>query len=194
MAIAGVAYMKSIKNISLTVILIVAGFIMASSANAHLMVSQQGTINVVGLEAFVVVSLPVSAFKGVDTNQDGQISMIEFNQNRKSVTEEIKQNFKLVDRDKSSYLEDILLSPVQSHHSHDNHFSQLTVMGKFKLKDLSDSFKLKADLFGTNTKEQTLKIAIIRAKDQFEKTIELSLESSISDVLLMPSKSSAMQH
>ena len=43
-------------------------------ANAHLMVAQQGTLNVVDDGAFVVMSLPISAFSSVDDDGDGKLS------------------------------------------------------------------------------------------------------------------------
>ena len=36
------------------------------TTQAHLMLAQQGTLNIIDSDAFVVVSLPVSAFDGID--------------------------------------------------------------------------------------------------------------------------------
>jgi len=47
------------------------------TANAHLMVEQRGTINIVDDGAFVVVSVPVAAFSGVDDDGDGLVSAAE---------------------------------------------------------------------------------------------------------------------
>jgi|GEM_PF-797089 len=179
--------MQVFKFISSTTTLLMAGILLSLNASAHLMVSQQGTINVVGAEAFVVISIPISTFKGIDTNQDGHISMIEFNQHRNTVTQQLVQNFVLLDKDQSIELVDVLLSPVQPHHSTDQHFTQLTVMGKFKLDDLSESIKLKINLYGTAEDEQRLKVTLIRAEDHIEQTMQFNPTSTISDVLLTQS-------
>ena len=49
------------------------------AALAHLMVAQHGSLNIVGDGAFMVLSLPASAFEDIDENGDGDISMIELN-------------------------------------------------------------------------------------------------------------------
>lgn len=176
--------MKILKYMGLITMLLAINLLISFCASAHLMVAQKGTINIVDDEAFVVVSLPISAFVGIDTNLDGQISMIEFNLNRKAVKQEIEQKFILLDNYKSTTLIDVLLSPVQNHHSTDDHFTQLTVMGKFNLKNLTDSFKLKADLFGNTVDEQVLKITLIRAKDNLKQVIQLTPDSPSEKLML----------
>lgn len=58
------------------------------NAHAHLMPTQRGTLNVVDDGAFMALSLPVSAFNGVDENGDGdgEWSMIEFNSHRLDIS------------------------------------------------------------------------------------------------------------
>jgi hypothetical protein len=182
--------MQSIKNktarigLKITTIFFMISSVIFSS-HAHLMVAQQGTLNIVDSNAFVVISLPISAFEGLDANQDGQISMIEFNLNRNAVSQEIADKLMLVNKDKSRQLIDILLSPVQDHHSVDDHFTQLTVMGRFNLEDFPNTFKLKADLFGKTVEEQVLKITMIRAKDKLKQIIQLTPKFPTAELLLI---------
>ena len=49
----------------------------ASLAHAHLVVSQRGTLNIVGDGAYMVLSLPVSALSGIDDDHDGLLSVNE---------------------------------------------------------------------------------------------------------------------
>jgi hypothetical protein len=58
---------------------------MVQLAEAHLMVAQHGTLNVVDDGVFMVLSLPVSAFDGVDDDNDGKVSMLEFNNHRGAI-------------------------------------------------------------------------------------------------------------
>ena len=102
--------MKILKYMGLITMLLAINLLISFCASAHLMVAQKGTINIVDDEAFVVVSLPISAFVGIDTNLDGQISMIEFNLNRKAVKQEIEQKFILLDNYKSTTLIDVLFT------------------------------------------------------------------------------------
>jgi hypothetical protein len=55
---------------------------MGPLAHAHLMVAQHGTLNIVDDGVFMVLSLPISAFNGVDEDSNGKISMLEFNNHR----------------------------------------------------------------------------------------------------------------
>ena len=176
--------MKTLKYTRLLLTLICGNLLMSLNASAHLMVAQQGTINIIGTEAFVVISIPISAFVGIDTNQDGQVSMIEFNQNRSHLTKEIEQKFILIDPDQSAQLIDILLSPTPEHHSQVNHFKQLTVMGKFDLTGLSHSYQLFADLFGSSPNEQTLKITVIRDTDKSKQVVQLTSDSPTAELEL----------
>lgn len=48
--------------------------LLIGAAHAYLMVAQRGTLNLVGDGGFMVLSLPISAFTGIDDNADGQLS------------------------------------------------------------------------------------------------------------------------
>jgi hypothetical protein len=48
-----------------------------SAAHAHLVVSQRGTLNIVGDGAYMVLSLPVSSLSGFDDDHDGLLSVDE---------------------------------------------------------------------------------------------------------------------
>ena len=49
------------------------------------MVARHGTLNFVDDGAFMVLSLPMSAFEGIDDDGDGKVSMIEFNNHRTGI-------------------------------------------------------------------------------------------------------------
>ena len=51
-----------------------------TTAHAHLMVEQHGTINFTNGGAFLVLSVPVSAFDGVEDDGDGALSAKELSQ------------------------------------------------------------------------------------------------------------------
>jgi hypothetical protein len=84
--------MRSIyKNVSATMVILILTVPMSPSAQAHLMLAQHGTLNIVDDGAFMVLSLPISAFEGVDDDSDGKVSMVEFN-NHRAVVVEIARN------------------------------------------------------------------------------------------------------
>jgi hypothetical protein len=57
-------------------------------------------------------------------------------------------------------------------------------MGRFYLKNLPESFQLKADFFGKKAGEKVLKITIVRAKDKFKQVIQLTPEYPLAEFLL----------
>lgn len=141
--------------------LLLALFLSATPlAHAHLMVAQHGTLNFVGGAAYMVLSLPISAFPGIDDDKDGNVSMVEFNRHRSEIFEAVRRNIALSSRHGAHPLHGILLSPVQNHHDAQAHLEQLTVMGRFDLADGDTSaLRFHVGLFGTEAPEHTLRIA-----------------------------------
>ena len=84
---------------------------------AHLMVAQHGTLNLIGKDVFMVLSLPISAFEGIDEDNDGKVTMVEFNNHRGAIVDSIRQKITLGHAGKNASLEGLILSPVQPHNS-----------------------------------------------------------------------------
>ncbi|MGK0269760.1 MAG: hypothetical protein ACI88H_000392 [Cocleimonas sp.] len=64
-----------IKTLQVSVLLIAA---IVPQASAHLMVAQHGTLNFKGSGAFIVLSVPISAFTNINDDGDGKLSSSEF--------------------------------------------------------------------------------------------------------------------
>jgi hypothetical protein len=167
--------MRSIyKNVSVTLLILILTVPMPPSALAHLMVAQHGTLNIVNNGAFMVLSLPISAFEGVDDDSDGQISMVEFNNHRSAVIESVGQNVTLSDKGGNLPLQGIMISPVLPHDSPNNPVSQLIVMGRFALAGAKGVLRFKVGLFGKHSDEQLLNITATRKSDNQEHVLELT--------------------
>lgn len=162
---------------------------MSQTAQAHLMLAQHGTLNIVEDGAFMVLSLPISAFDGIDDDSDGKVSMLEFNRHRSALTQSIRQNVTLDDRQGSCSLHGIMFSPVTSHDSTSEPVSQLVVMGRFNLNDSVGALRFHIGLFGGAVAEQSLKITATRKGDEQKAVFELSPEASANVIF-----SDSMQH
>jgi hypothetical protein len=103
------------RYLAITLLSLTLSLVMGPVAHAHLMVAQHGTLNIVDDGVFMVLSLPISAFDGVDDDNDGKVSMIEFNNHRAAIIESIEQNVTLGDKEGNLSLEGIMLSPVVPH-------------------------------------------------------------------------------
>ena len=155
------------KHVSVIFLALALTVLVLPPAQAHLMAGQHGTLNIVDDGAFMVLSLPMSAFKGVDDDNDGHVSMIEFNNHRAAIVDSVRQNATLSGIAGNLPLEGIMLSPVVSHGSPEEPISQLTVMGRYSLSGLNSALRFQVDLFGTQSDEQLMEITATRnAKNQ----------------------------
>ena len=172
--------MRTIKNGILTLLLVLMSTGITSSAFAHLMVAQHGTVNIVDDGAFIVLSVPMSAFPQVDENADGAVTMIEFNNHRAEITESIRHNIVLSDDHATLALEGIMLSPEAEHDEAGTLASigQLTVMGRFTLVDPSAALSLFVGLYGAHDGEQALQITGTRRSAGPEHVLRLSPQAS----------------
>ena len=151
-----------------------SSLLMVQLAEAHLMVAQHGTLNVVDDGVFMVLSLPVSAFDGVDDDNDGKVSMLEFNNHRGAIVESVRQNVTLSAGQGSASLQGIMLSPVVPHDITGEPFSQLTVMGRFTLNDHYSALRFHIGLYGRQVAEQSLEITATRKRDNQKTVFELT--------------------
>jgi len=155
--------MKTFFNFIFAALLILTlNLSIAAPAEAHLMRAQHGTLNIVDNVVFMALSLPLSAFSGVDENQDGKVSMLEFNRHRAAITARIKDTITLNDNNEKLELKDLLLSPVRPHDKEKQGMTQLAVMGKFALTEPSRQLRFNSTIYGKGEKEQVLKITAIR--------------------------------
>lgn len=151
------------------------------TAYGHLMEAQHGTLNFVDDGAFLVLSLPTSAFPGIDENEDGRVSMIEFNNQRAEIFESVSRSVTLRDAAGLRPLEGVMLSPEIAHDASIESVTQLTVLGRFNLSGSEGLLRLGSELFGQSEKEQSVKMTVTN------KTKDLQQE-----LLLTPGASSAV--
>lgn len=149
---------------------------------AHLMEAQHGTLNIVDDSVFMVLSLPISAFEGLDDDRDGQVSMVEFNRHRGAIIEAFRNNIYLDDSRERLLLRGTLLSPVLSHDRSDGQISQLTVMGRFALAGADSALRFHVGLFGKSEEEQSLEITATRARDQYTAVLQLTPATPALDI------------
>ena len=127
-------------------------------SHAHVMVAQHGTLNFVDGAVYMVLSLPVTAFEGIDDNHDGKLSKAEFEHHQKSIAAIVQDKVVMSDSQGKLKLKGLVLSPISSHDSPKDSASQLIVMGKFELNDNLSSLHYQLSLFGNAASEQKIEI------------------------------------
>jgi hypothetical protein len=146
----------------------------ASAASAHLMVAQRGTLNFVGTGAFLVLSLPVSAFDGVDDDGDGRLSFAELKAHRAAIEATVVGRVRLADAHGVLPLQGVMLSlspPDDAPASASAPAAQLVVMGRYALpRDAAEMAALQwaMPLFGRQPGEQHLVLNVTRGTQQQE--------------------------
>ncbi|MEM1403738.1 MAG: hypothetical protein AAGG55_10440 [Pseudomonadota bacterium] len=105
------------------------------SAHAHLMPSGKGTLNVTDTGVFLVLALPLSAFRDIDENGDGVTSLVEFNMRRDSIIERIESSVWLEQDGERLTPRHIMLSPQATHHGNhadtDSGVEEIAVLARF---------------------------------------------------------------
>ncbi|XQW86343.1 hypothetical protein ACOYR1_06360 [Thalassotalea piscium] len=128
------------------------------ASQAHMIVAQHGTLNKVEGGIFMVLSLPISAFEGIDDNQDGKLSNSEFSVHRNVIVDTVKANVTLHNNTKKLPLQGMLISPVIAHDSSEKIADQIVIMGRFPLDKMTKNLHYQIALFGKTPAEQQFEI------------------------------------
>jgi hypothetical protein len=169
--------MNYIIKLSITTFVILINILFPQYLYAHMMVAQNGTLNVVDDGVFMMISLPVSAFEDIDDDKDGKLSVKEFTEHRSAIIKSIHSNIVLRDENGKLALEGMMLSPVTSHHSPKAPASQLLVMGRYALVESNSKLEYQVGLFGKATDEKILTIMATQKEFGHKQKIELSKKS-----------------
>lgn len=174
----------TLKKLNKSLILLIIIYI-PNLVSAHLMVDQNGTINFVNDKAFMVLSIATSAFETIDDDQDGKVSLIEFNKNRAEITELIKKHVSLSNEKEQLSMQGLMLSPVQSHNKDDSTISQLVVLAQYSLVNrTAQTFEFGFGLYGNNDQERTQKITITSDLNDEKKIFYLTPDAPLKKFLI----------
>ena len=169
--------MNYIIKLSITTFVILINILFPQYLYAHMMVAQNGTLNVVDDGVFMMISLPVSAFEDIDDDKDGKLSVKEFTEHRSAIIKSIHSNIVLRDENAKLALEGMMLSPVTSHHSPKASASQLLVMGRYALVEPNSTLEYQVGLFGKATDEKILTITATQKEFGHKQKIKFSKKS-----------------
>jgi HupE / UreJ protein len=153
-------------TIALRISLVLAGAVMSASAQAHLMVAQKGTLNFSGDGAYMVLSLPVSAFKGVDDDGDRLLSGTELRAHAAGIEQQVQAGAQLLNDSQPLALQGLMLTLSPRDEEPAAPADQIVVMGRYALVSggvaQSRPLSFKLNLFGRAPAEQVYDITITR--------------------------------
>lgn len=164
----------------LTLLTLCLSLFLPERAVAHLIVAQHGTLTLTERGVYMVLSLPVSAFDGLDNNRDGRVTMAEFNRYRQAIVKAIESNVMLSEDQESVAIDGILLSPDQAHDAEPGILSHIVVMGHFGISAGARNVYFRVGLYGDQPSQQVLAITAASRLDGREAAFELTAENRAS--------------
>jgi hypothetical protein len=172
----------SIRTIVTLLLTGLSSLMAAGSARAHLMPAQHGTLHVVDDGAFMVVTLPISAFGGLDDDGNGAVSMLELNRHRGAVVAAVRGGIVLNDALGDAPLTGVLLSPVRDDEALDAAVSALTVLGRFELNLPVSALLLRLDLFDSSAPQQAVEFTATRDSDSRQQQFMLRPDAAVTAI------------
>ncbi|MFT5297230.1 MAG: hypothetical protein ACI9YH_003261 [Colwellia sp.] len=166
--------MKTLQSVIYTSVLLLVNLAFSPISDAHVMVAQHGSLNIVDDGVFMVISLPVTAFKNVDDDNDGKLSAEEFSLHRANIASTVHEKITLSEKGRKITLQGMMLAPVTSHHSLQTPSSQLIVMGRYSLVSPNNDLQFEIDLFGESPAEQRIEITATKKQNESRQIIKLS--------------------
>ena len=139
-----------------------------SAAHAHLMVAQRGTINLQGHGAFMVLSLPASAFPSADDDGDGKLSQAELAAHLVHMESTIRKGVLLRDARGLRPLQGLLITRTRPDDAPQAPSDQIVVMGRFGLADPIEAneqaLHFSITLFGRSAAEQAFQVKVTQGR------------------------------
>jgi hypothetical protein len=135
----------------------------ATVLQAHIMVEQHGTLNFANGGAFLVLSIPVSAFDGIDENNDNALSAQELGQHAAAIEQRIHTNVLLLDATGETLpLQGLMLSLSPLDHDPGGPATHLIALGRYPVGDPKSAFGLRINLPGKAQTEREIELTVTR--------------------------------
>ena len=128
------------------------------------MVAQKGTLNLTPEGAYLVLSLPVSAFQGVDDNGDGLLSQAELRDHAPSLVAQVQRGVRLSSGGTARALEGLMLSLSPPDDQPSAPGSQVVVLGRFAPASVAGPSWLELSLFGQAPQERSFEVVATQAR------------------------------
>lgn len=87
--------MLKIANKLARILVLFLSLVFLNAAKAHFVANQKGTLNIARNSAFLVISIPISAFQGVDDDLDGLLSKPELKVHFDAIEQKVKEGILL---------------------------------------------------------------------------------------------------
>ena len=144
---------------------------------ADLLPAQNATLTLIDNSVYLVVSTPVSALTGVDTNQDGLLTATEIETQSAAIAQQFQKRF-LLTEDGTPGKTNMTMVRDPGTSALPGGFSYVVVLQQISFPSPPTRLQLTTDLFGTNKGEDklTLQATLGKASDPNSRTAVVILE------------------
>jgi hypothetical protein len=157
------------RRLGLALLVLWGALLGGAPAQAHLMAAQKGTLNIVGDAAFLVLSVPVSALRGVDDDRDDALSKAELAAHADAIRAQVLAGVQILGSGGALPLplQLVMLDTAPPDTDPAAAARHLVVLGRFQLPAGSarDGLSLHLVLFGPSDSEQQQDLTITRQQE-----------------------------
>jgi hypothetical protein len=114
----------------------------------------------------MVMSLPVSAFQGIDDDGDGLLSLAEGNKHRAAIEAQVRSGVQLVDAQGALPLEGVMMNLSPPENAPSAPAADLVVIGRYALGTDPKGLSLKLSLFGTQPDQRRQEVTVTRGNEK----------------------------
>jgi hydrogenase/urease accessory protein HupE len=136
-----------------------------SSAGAHLLPILSGTLNVIEQNVYVVLSLPASAFWGLDKGPDGALDIDQYHWVEESLIAQTKQGLRVDGDGQTPELIELMTQVSPRDRKSPTDQDALVVMLEYRFAATPKTVLIKTNLFGDRASEQQLTIKAQKGED-----------------------------
>jgi len=155
------------RRVGLALLVLWGALLCVAPAQAHLIAAQKGTLNIVGDAAFLVLSVPVSALRGVDDDRDDALSKAELAAHADAIRAQVLAGVQLLGSGEALPLQLVMLDTAPPDSTPTAVARHLVVLGRFQLQQgvAGDGLSLRLALFGPMASEQQQDLTITRQQE-----------------------------
>ncbi len=132
---------------------------------AHVMPAQQGTLNLVDENAYVVLSVPVAAFTGVDDNRDGLLDQAELAAHNAELQRQFRSGFALTSGGRNGEEGMLLVAAPEDGPEGSVASDYVIVMQQIRFHGADSDFAVRTSLFGSRDSERQISFRARRGDD-----------------------------
>ncbi len=136
----------------------------ATQVQAHLMPERRGSANIVGQRVFLAVSLPTTAFRGVDDDQDGRLSPAELSRHSVDIRDQVLAGLTLEDTEQTPIGSVTwVVSPLSGAQANDpTHY--IVALQAIAFPEPPKHLTFNLTLFGDKATDQQVTLTVTRGK------------------------------